>query len=128
MNLTKIAIKAILLSFLAFPAINSYSKTSDNSITQNTNWSLIKSENGINVYVSTYEWIDGELKLQVKFENTNAHDVNLSWEISSNATDKLHRAYQIAVKANSSIEFSDDQNPIAIPVGKTEKDFIINFK
>jgi hypothetical protein len=91
-------------------------------------WELLKSENGINVYVSTYEWIDGALKLKVKFENTTPNDVNLSFEVVNNTPDNSKRDYTLTVKANSSVEFLDEKSPITINVGQTEKDFIINFK
>ena len=91
-------------------------------------WQLLKTENGINVYVSNYEWVDGALKLKVKFENTTGSDVNLSFEISSNSPDFSVRDYTLTVKANSSVEFLDENSPISINVGQTEKDFLINFK
>lgn len=91
-------------------------------------WQLLKTENGINVYVSNYEWVDGALKLKVKFENTTSNDANISFEISSNSPDSSLRDYTLTVKANSSVEFLDEKSPISINVGQTEKDFIINFK
>ena len=100
-----------------------------NVVTLNSNgWHLLKTENGINVYVSNYEWVDGALKLKVKFENTTANDVSLSFEVTSNSPDSDLRDYSLTVKANSSVEFSDEKSPIDIGVGQTEKDFIINFK
>lgn len=91
-------------------------------------WDLLKTENGINVYVSNYEWVDGALKLKVKFENTTSNDANFSFEIISNTSDNSKREYTLTVKANSSVEFLDEKSPISINVGQTEKDFIINFK
>ena len=100
-----------------------------NAIEFNSNvWELLKSKNGINVYVSNYEWVDGALKLKVKFENTTSNDANFSFEIISNTSDNSKREYTLTVKANSSVEFLDEKSPISINVGQTEKDFIINFK
>lgn len=94
----------------------------------NSNWELIKEENGIKVYVSNYEWVDGALKLRLKFENTISNDVTIKFEVQNSNTDMTVRNYELKVKANSSAEFKDEKSPIEIGVGQTEKDFTINFK
>jgi uncharacterized protein YsxB (DUF464 family) len=91
-------------------------------------WELLKSENGINVYVSNYEEADGALKLKIKFENTNSTEINLKCEITAKSLEDFHQEFNIYIKANSSLEFIDATAPISINVGQTEKDFLINFK
>lgn len=123
----------ILISLFILFNISSI-KANNTSITKTSiyqasnNWTLVKEENGIKVYVSSYEWADGALKLKVKFENTNANDKNISFDISSNTSPNDVRTYQVLVKGNSFTEFLDEESPIEIGVGQSEKDFTINIK
>lgn len=108
---------------------NNFSKTNfiKTAVIDNS-WTLVKSENGINVSVSEYEGVDGALKLRLKFENTSSTSISLKWELTTTNSGDFNQTYNIDIKANSSIEFLDNNNPISINVGQTKEDFTINFK
>ncbi|MCB0402093.1 MAG: hypothetical protein KDD41_08420 [Flavobacteriales bacterium] len=118
----------LLLACSASVAMNGFPMPEKNVVQMNSaNWELVKSENGINLYVSSYEWLDGAMKLKLKFENTTAASVGISWTITAADQPDLNRNYSISIDANSSKEFQDEENPISIEVGQTEKDFTITF-
>ena len=74
---------AILLGGYMNPS-NAFSNSPNQStIVALAEWEKVKTENGIDIYVSTVE-VDGESYLKVKFENATAEAINFSWTLTKN--------------------------------------------
>lgn len=126
-------IKILMMLVVAFfivdiKAMDTKKENSVDYFFYNDNWELVKTENGINVFVSNYSGADGVLKLKVKFENTNSKEVDLKCEITNKSSETFHQEFNISLKANSSVEYVDATAPILINESQTKQDFIINFK
>ncbi len=95
------------------------------SIVDNS-WTLVKTENGIKVYFSQYNSIDGALSLKIKFENETNEDVDFSWTLT-NKTKSTTLKNISKVEANKSLEIKFEEAPITIYAGETMNDFHINI-
>jgi hypothetical protein len=86
-------------------------------------WELIKSENGINVYYSTYEEVSGEMGLKIKFENTLNQDIKTYWSLQK---DDNYIFEKVVLNIGASSIYQFDHTAIMIPFG--QNDLLTDFK
>ncbi|MDF1673641.1 MAG: hypothetical protein P1U41_09050 [Vicingaceae bacterium] len=99
-----------------------------NITTFNSNgWQLLKTENGINIYLATYVGDDGSVYLNIKFENISNQDVKKYWTLKKGSVVFLEDA-ELIIKTSSTYEV--DKTTMMIPFNTNDslEDFEITLK
>jgi len=99
-----------------------------NVVEYNSNsWQLMKTENGINVYLATYVGDDGSVYLNIKFENISNQNVKKYWTLKKGSVVFLEDA-ELIIKSLSTYEV--DKTTMMIPFNTSDslEDFEITFK
>lgn len=107
--------------------LNKESITIDENLNE---WVLVKEENGIKVYFSLYEAVDGSLSIKIRFKNISSVNKKLSWEIINLTTEsKIYQSEELLnVDANSELVFIKEGTPLSLEIGNNMSDYTINIK
>ena len=92
---------------------------------QNDNWELVKSENGIEVYYQTIPK-DGVFQLRIKFVNKTNEKISLLWDLNK-GSDSLFNSIEQTIEANNSSE-KDEQYVIPFSQQDSFSNFSISYK
>lgn len=130
--------KSIIYPFLALMTIGAVSAEESKALTnqsiiidENLNeWVLVKEENGIKVYFSLYEAVDGSLSIKIRFKNISSVNKKLNWEIINLTTEsKIYQSEELLnVDANSELVFIKEGTPLSLEIGNNMSDYTINIK
>lgn len=90
-------------------------------------WVLIKSEDGINVYYSSYQEAPGSLGLKIKFENTLNKDVKVYWTLKKSSVHFFQKV-ELIIKPLGIYEV--DKTTMMVPFNNSDsiEDFEIIFE
>ncbi|HEY9083158.1 MAG TPA: hypothetical protein VIN73_07475 [Vicingaceae bacterium] len=133
LNYYKMTKRSIIYPFLVLMTIGSVSGgelkiLTGQSITIDENlnqWILVKEDAGIKVYFMKVEE-EGMCQIKIKFENTSAQELNITWSVSKDETIIVNNQ-QITVSANGSEVFIDYASPILFSPKDDFNDFIISI-
>jgi hypothetical protein len=91
-------------------------------------WVLVKEENGIKIFVSEYENVDGTLALKIKFENMTNSSRSVSWVLINKNSKQIVSENITKINAMSSFIHINEENPIPVNYGETLNDLSITIK